>query len=396
MLKIQDNYNLADFFDFKLIHVEKNRQWSYVLNSATQPGFNLQFDLPYSFDFQSGYSVSPYFFKNRHFAQKDVIEVRVDGYLRDNGRIGYLVQLNSIFDPKILSINKYLFSYFYYTLGNIFFNDDYKQLKIPDFSKTTFEITDFFDEDVLVLMVCDQLSAEIAGFKIENYIADMYRHGFYLVSSSRKNLYTNSSHFVKDNFDSIRSNANKLGHYSLKLRSLSNEIVGEDFFSETFKKLLLKDVDPETRFLTLYQTVEILITKILTNELLRNVCSATIRLEGFALKRLLDEEVKEMTRITHLFNSYSYSDQGLKNELTQEIYALLQYCGFPDYTTSFDPNKTTMHDLFYDYRNKLLHSHRHFKLSGLNEQLVLKRMKDINDLTELLIIDVILTFNKRP
>lgn len=394
VLRIHDNYDPNTFFEFRLSNVEFQNAWIYTLNSENMQHFELKFILPQKFDsFHDGYSTSVYLIKNKFFAQKDVVEIRVNELSANNGRIGYIVQLNSIFDEKIISVNKHLFSFLYYAIGNIFYNLDFKQTKNPSFSKTTFEITDFFDEDVLIFITCDQDTNQISNFKIDSYLPSLYQHGFYIINELIPTTYYNTSSRVRDNYSHVLNNQNKAGYNSLKLEKVSDKIANEDYLYGIFNKQLLKKSDQETRFLILYQIVEILISKILTNELTKKVCGLTIPLEAFKLKSAIEEEVRESARISHLFNSYTNSDNGLKNELNQEIYRLLQYLQFPDYLASFNPLENIFHSTFYDYRNKLLHSHRSFRNNTLDEENIYAKMENINSLVELLIIEVVNSFH---
>lgn len=394
MIKIYDNYNSNVSFDFRLKRVEQQNEWVYILNSKDIQNFELKFTLPHKISsFHDGYSTSVFLLKNKFFAQKDVIEIRVNELAINNGRIGYIVQLNSIFDEKIISVNKHLFSFFYYALGNIFYNLDFKQTKKPDFSKTVFDITDFFDDDILVLITCDQDTNQITDFKIDSYLPSLYQYGFYIFNEPLTSSFYNTSLEVSSNYTNLSNNKNRDGYFSLRLNKVAPVIANEDYLYGMFNKQLLKKNDQETRFLILYQVIEILISKILTAELTKKICGTTTPLEAFKLKEAIEEEVKEGTRISHLFNTYTTTSNGLKEDLKREIYNLLQYLLFPDFQYPFDPSTTSFHKVFYVYRNKLVHNHRYFKNNLLDESNINLRMETINSLVELLVIDVVNSFH---
>lgn len=394
MLKIHDNLNPAECHDFRLSKIDYSSSWDFILTSSSQPNFFLTFTIPYSDStFHDGYSTSIYLVKNKFFAQKDVVEVRINENPSDNGRIGYIVQLNSLFDTTILTLNKHLFSFVYYALGNIFFNSDFKQTKAPSFLKSVFTITDFFDDDILLLIICDQVVSKIPNFKLENYFPALYKRGFYLHNDNWATQFLNSSTKVSDNFADIYSNKNKFNYYSLKLEKVSTALYNEDYIDILFKKQLLIKNDPETRFLLLYQIIELLISQILTLELNKKVCSNPTPLQSFELKNSIDEITKELHRISLLLNPpYTKINPLIVEDLKSEIYSLLQILNFPSYQAPYDTNKVNFAGIFYDYRNKLLHTHRSFKSPGLNEPDILIRMSSINSLVELLTIDILTSY----
>lgn len=386
MLRILDNYNPAVSYEFRMRTVQYENGWKYTLNNATLQLYDLEFKMPHLIDsFHNGFSVSVYLLKNRNFAQRDVIEVRIPEVTQNNGRIGYITQLSAIFDPGILTVHKHLHSYFYYALGNIFYNDDFKQTKTPNFSKTTFDISDFFDDDVLLLMTCDQITAGVPNFKIENYTAALYEKGFYFIEPTEESFFQNTSSYVNTNYTDLYATRNRFGYLSVRLEATVSDLLTDDFAPRLFKKHLLKKVDPETRFLMLYQVIELLIPKILTIEL-RKTITAPNQLESFKLKDKINELAKEGTRISHLFTTYSHIVPGIGNNLHQEIYNLLQHIGFTDYADPYTPGSVA--DIFYDFRNKLLHSHRTFKAPALSESFIQNSLININSLIELLIINI--------
>jgi hypothetical protein len=394
VLKIYDNYDPSISFDFRLSKVEYQGEWVFVLNSLSIPTYEMKFRLPHEIDsFHDGYSTSVYLIKNKYFAQKDVIEIRVDEISENKGRIGYIVQLNSIFDEKLISVNKHLFSFYYYALGNIFYNLDFKQNKKPDFSKTLFDISDFFDDDILLLITCDQDTNKIPDFKIESYLPSLYKYGFYMANESSIYSFHNTSSEIQGNYLSLSYNISRVGYFSLKIDKVADVIANEDYLYGLFNKQLLKKSDQETRFLILYQVIEILISKILTIELTKKICGAIVPIEAFKLKSAIEEEVRENTRISYLFNRYTILSHTIKEDLKREIYLLLQYLQFDDFKTAYISSLINFNDVFYIYRNKLVHNHRSFKNSTLNEHDIQLRMEKINSLAELIVIEIVNTFH---
>lgn len=392
MLQIKDDYNNGDLFDFRLNKVEYNQGWVYTLTSE-KISYPLIFKLPYLYDsVHPGNSVSVYLLKNNFFAQSHVIEIKVDECTRDNGRIGYITQLNSIFDSSILSVNKHLISYFYYAIGNIFFNDDFKQTKIPDISKGTFDISDFFDDDVLLLMVYDQAVNEIPNFNIQTYIPSLYKYGFYFITKNRRCVFENNTNIINSNYQYVTTTPNKAGYFSLRLLNIKPEIITETFLYEIFQNQLLKKNDQETRFLILFQVIEVLIAKILTVELKQKICTPNIPLEAVDLRKAISDELSTTGRINKLFINYTNIDHSLKEIIKQEIYEFLSILGFSLYTTQFDSLSVTLPTIFYDYRNKLVHNHRAFMSNILSDIFIEGKMNNINSLAELIIIDIITTY----
>jgi hypothetical protein len=64
----------------------------------------------------------------------------------------------------------------------------------------------------------------------------------------------------------------------------------------------------------------------------------------------------------------------------------------PDYADSIKNAAYTLADVFYDYRNKLVHNYRLVHTPGIDNQATQNKMKLVNDLTEIFISEIISNF----
>lgn len=354
MLVVKEETSESQIHTFTLSSVNTAAgKLSFALTSETYLGASIDFALESKiFDLPAGYSVNVHLFKNTFFKEKEIVSLRHDGLPKKNQRIGYFFRLDALFEQDTLEINQHTFPFAYYALEYIFSEGVELQTKDVVYI-SNHKITDFFDDDTIILVLCNELCNPIINFSIENYLAQFFLKGFITYSKQTKIDAVNTTKIVESNYDEMIK-PNPYG--VLRILQPSPLLIAENFISNLFQNLIQRNNDPVTRFVMLYQIIEICISKILHLRIQSEICNQLNTLSGYKLKEFLNEISKEKTRINYLFNTYSIPMKVLNDELKQEILGFFIHVGDPDYTDDTMNADKTLTDVFYDYRNNLVHN----------------------------------------
>jgi hypothetical protein len=367
---------------------------TFELTSDTYTGVKLNFTLESTIHkVIPDYSVSVHLFKNKHFSQKDIIDLRVDGFEERKGQVGHLFQLDALFQPEALQLNEHTFSYGVYALEKIFSDEISFQTKEVELTSNTFNITDFFDDDTILLVLCNEYTSLINNFSINNYLASLYLNGFITFNQNIGIELFNNSSIIETNYNNVKKVLRRDGAFVLRVAQANKFLAGENFVSHLFQNLIQKRMDSITRFIMLYQIIEIFISKIFHLKVQSEICSNLNSLTSFQLKEFLNDIQKERTRIRALFNIYTLPTNSLEVELKQAIIDFFVHVQDADYADNSKHAETNLTDVFYDYRNKLVHNYRQVHAPGIDNNITKVRMENINSLTEVLVAQIISQFH---
>lgn len=393
MLLIKDTLPSTDTHQFKLSSVLIEDCISFSLTSETYVGVDINFTLEYpKTKIPTGYSVTVHLFKNKHFSQKDIIDLRVNELLGNSGKMGYFFRLDALFEKDVLQLNPHIYPYAYFAMEHLFSSETSLQTKTYELNSNPPLITDFFDEDTIILVICNEYANVINNFTISNYLAPLFLNGFVKFENTKGIDVFNENDLIKINFEGIKNIARPDGAYVLRLTSPIEMLTKETFIPYLYQYLLQYKSDSITRFITLYQIIEISISKIFHLKVESKVCANLNSLTSFQLKKFLGDIQKEKTRIDALFNEYARPSAPLENQLKDSIKDFFIHVIDLDYTDPLKNEKYTLADIFYDYRNKLVHNYRLIHTPGIDNQLTQNKMEFINDLTEIFISQIISNF----
>lgn len=335
-------------------------------------------------------TASLFFFKNQHFLSKDIVKLHIK-HGTNITIAGYFFKLTSIFQSGILTLPKHLYTAVKTGLSTLFNSHNTYQTKTVVLDRTNFSITDFYDDDLVILILADQLINKIPNFSLKQYLPDLYFNGF-VTYSTEQYKHINDSSYIQDNYQHIRSSVTKDGVHALTISPVSNTISTTDYIFILFENLIHQEHDNFTRFILLYQIIEILIEKIFKRKIQELVCDNISTLTSYDLKNKLPEVGKESARITWLFNSeFSLLPADL-NKLATDT--------FKDFfvatnDTDFGGQKVfTLSDLLYGYRNKLVHNYRYLHDGTLDAEIVKAKMSAVNRETEVLMCVLLTTYRK--
>ena len=393
MLILKEDIPSVETHNFKLSSVGIDNKITFELTSETYEGVDIKFTLESQIHkVFSAYSVSVHLFKNSHFSQKDIIDLRVDGFIQRKGQVGYLFRLDALFEPDALQLNEHTFSYAYYALEKIFSEEISFQTKTIELKTNEFRIADFFDEDTIILVLCNEYISRINNFSIDNYLASLYLNGFINFNKNIEIEHFNNASIIESNYANVKKVFRNDGVFVLRVPQANTVLAGENFVYHLFLNLIQKKTDPITRFIMLYQIVEIFISKIFHLKVQSKICNDLSNLTNIQLRDFLSDIQKEKTRIKALLNEYARPTSPLETELRQTIIDFFVHVNDPDYKDASKYDELSLTDVFYEYRNKLVHNYRQVHAPGIDNVLTIEKMSSVNSLTEVLMAQVISNF----
>ncbi|OXB08618.1 hypothetical protein B0A81_09960 [Flavobacterium plurextorum] len=391
MLVLRDK-TTGDLHNFSLVTtIENENKLVYSLDSLTYADLKLDFVLQHETQvIYEGFSVTVYLFKNPFYAQKDIVELRLsDENLDYNGRMGYFFRLDALFEPDILEMDKHNFTYAHYAVQYLFSQDNSIQTKDVDLTSSP-KIVDFFDDDTIILVLCDQYTAQISNFSIDNYLSHLFLYGFTSFTKENPIEKKNLSPILGDNYLKTETLNRKRKH--LKIPKANAHLIDEHFVRHLFKKLVQKENETVTRFIMFYQVIEILIDKVIKVEVMNKVCSQLESMSGRKIKEVLGEQSSEKKRISALLTTYARPPKVLDDHLKSLLLAFYIHINDLEFNDPTKHEELNLTDVFYGYRNKLVHNYRLMHDPVIDSNITESSMNDINVATEVLIAHLVTFF----
>lgn len=388
---------------------EDSTTHNFILNKVVASDVNtfeltsttLALTLPFTLeapisDIPPGYSVTVHLFKNTFHKQQDIIDLRVDGLTKHNGKIGYFFRLDALFEKNFLQINEHIYPYAYLGLKYIFSQLTTLQTKDVEVSPDYYEISHFFDDRTIILVLCNEYCANIPDFNIDNYLAQLFLYGFVSLTKDNPITSINDVTFIENKYNSLKPNSPGSAVHVLRIPKANSFASDEAYITHLFKNLVQQQVDPITRFIMMYQVIEIFISKLFHYEIQNHVCANLNTLDSHKLKDLMRDLQTQKTIINSLFSKYSRPSNALETEIKAKLLDFFIHITDPDYNDPLKHNNFTLTDLFYDYRNKLVHKYRLIHSPGLNQANITSKIHTINQLSEALMAEVISNLKLNP
>ncbi|WP_121812992.1 hypothetical protein [Mucilaginibacter kameinonensis] len=242
------------------------------------------------------------------------------------------------------------------------------------FDPSSLKIQDFYDDETVVLLYHDTKD-QLSVFDLQIYYPQLYKLGYAPIIKE--------TDYSEIEIVSIPLNETLLYSYSLfdsiKLKSIDNGLIEEKYISQLFESTLKAAIPPLSKFILLYQVIELLIDKIAIeyfknkapfsskmSALMINTMSATSFRSVMDNVTLINKDInaaidikKEDTRINKLFNEKCKLEISDFPKLESLSKTLLP-----------EKNCETLTEHVYALRNKIVHDYHN--LSG--------QFADIDDL----------------
>lgn len=238
--------------------------------------------------------------------------------------------------------------------------------KIEDRDKRNFipqlKLEDYYKETDNLLILDKENCKEIDGFLLDNYVVDLYKHGYSFVGKG--NLTSNIDKPI------IRLN---LCSQSLELKKIT-------YISKLFKEVIPKEQEPFAKFYTYYQIIEILISVIFEYKFKEFILEINEETENLFDKREdLNKLIIEKQRVKWLFSNFTKIQTENKRILNQCCSRLLE----------LNQKKTTNDCAENLYNVRCLLVHKLYILNNDSYNII----EDLNIAFLDVLIDMILTFS---
>ena len=290
-----------------------------------------------------------------------------------NRRIGWIFPLQALLSNSHNFANDLHFLRIAYpAFVNLISSESITPHKVPKL-KDDLCMEDFFSDDSVILILDNEKLKEIDNFKIENYIPNLYKYGYFMQSNKIK-----LNRKVLDEFlDEVGSTSIRK---RINLSPISTSLKEDTFIYQLFKEQLGDEDHFVMRFYLLYQIVELLIRKVFIDQFNKKIVSITPSNEDlFELNKKLQEMTDEKFRINLLLHQYV---QIISPELEELLVTFLQ--------VTVDKRKNyNLAYLLYRVRTFLVHEYR--KITPEQKTL----MEEINFYFERIIIDLLINY-KNP
>jgi hypothetical protein len=378
--------------------------------------------------------------KNYYHAINNILEFRIEqnlalkpyGTPSVNGVIGNIFSLKALLDEDnntdIFGNKRYSEVYAFTAFDIVLKNTDKISLKpkVIGGEQNDLLFSDLYDDDVLFLVINERLLVNPHDFKIENYLCDLYKYGFYIADQHNLEISYNDVKLregdeltlIEENYNEAVNNGN-----FIKVVESSNsiKITLDSYYYTLLYKHILEKNDALNRFIVLYQIIELLKDGVLEIEILSLLENAS-NYNGHTL-RAKTNDFSDAKLINRLFSSdYSKFSANVTKALSESIKKLLDenneqeenernnftvnlqswFRNNPfgenedaviETITNFEISKRikdTFPKLLYKFRNVLLHNYSSFP----NDKNTVKRIKTIIKLFEYVIIELIISFKK--
>lgn len=333
-------------------------------------------------------------FKNQFFRTNDIFKFRIErqnaqmmnGQASENGEIGIIFSLEALLDENTFDednsppfSNIYAFTALEIILKNLA-RISLSPLNLIANYDLTYSLRDLYDNDIIFLVLNEDLLKANFEFYIEEYLCELWKLGFY--SADRHNLTEipfNNCELIATSYTNAVDN-NKV----IKVKASSSFIdilSSQSYYHVLIKKLLYQKSDAITKFVILYQVIELLKDRVLKKEI-ENLLNNRLEYSGYQLRgRVNDLKDAELIRKLLSSNYTAYSND-INAFLIQNINAFLH----PILSTTLE----TLHQTIYELRNNLLHNFSAIPQSTIS----FERLQAINELFEYFIFELIISFNE--
>ena len=380
----KEGFNYQNYVPLYFSHLEKKEQNFFVLNNARELGSEqIKVLIPFCVDnIFEGYSVDVYSFSNPLLRNNDVIALHTNEINKHSGRIGYFFSIKALADEENSIFDSHTLSYAYYALGLLLKGqaniDNVERVNRKEDSNI-YKITDFFNEDIVLLVLCNEYINEIQDFNIDDYIYGLYKFGFIYNSNSVKNR-NGILKIQEDQYKTMTENGRKI-----KIELKNKDFRNDYFISIYSKELVWKEKNWLTKFILSYQIIEILIDKIFIHSVY-SIIEKNIPDKSTKFRDKINTVTTESERIKRLFTDYTRIDESLKNLCSSKFVTILS-----SLSIEIDEDKRQkLHSIIYHIRNTIVHAVR--VVYNENKSVDECKMEELNDYFEYLIFEILSTF----
>lgn len=281
------------------------------------------------------------FQSNKHYKESDIFQIYEKNV---NNRIGWVFPIQALLSNEhSFANNEHFLKYAYIAFKNLItkeVNGNFGKIQVAG-KELEMNLDDIYNSSLIILCLCVEQTNKVQNFNIDNYLPSLYLNQYYFFNDKTnvKSTHTTLGPFV-DDIDMVPISKKKIS-------SVKVNLLDENFIKFLFKNYLNVDQHPLVEFHLLYQVVELLIEKLLAEEL-KAISLTAHEKDPFELKDEIMGALTEINRIKKLFNEgvIFYSEKKLYCEI------------FNEFLVSFDKEELDLPSAIYKIRNIVVHRYR--------------------------------------
>ncbi|MFM6220127.1 MAG: hypothetical protein ACKPJO_32180 [Dolichospermum sp.] len=381
-LKIKDE--ISDIH-YSLTEVIPNRNDEQLYFELSDVQNNIKIFIDYVLTLDSEYKPEDYslFILKSWVLDKenDIFQVFDKEFYKEPNRVrlGWIFPIQALLSNEHqYADNKHFLKYAYVAFLKLLKNQEEYTTFNPLFSKITnnYKLTDFYGEDIIILVLCNSPLQKIDNFQIDNYITSLYSYGYYFCQPIEN---------LKE-IDTRSDSENPTGK-NLILQKNSSCLQKEDYVYRLFKDLLKNEEHHLVRFYLLYQVIELIIQIVFERKILEEINNFNNNPDKNIrkLKEKIDNISTEKKRVSILIND----DVKINNpNLLISCNELIKLFNDDDSNEKDDiSKKQDLGGALYDVRCLIVHQFR-----KLPDKILEEKLREINKEFENIVIKIILDY----
>jgi hypothetical protein len=381
-LKIKDE--ISDIH-YSLTEVIPNRNDEQLYFELSDVQNNIKIFIDYVLTLDSEYKPEDYslFILKSWVLDKenDIFQVFDKEFYKEPNRVrlGWIFPIQALLSNEHqYADNKHFLKYAYVAFLKLLKNQEEYTTFNPLFSKITnnYKLTDFYGEDIIILVLCNSPLQKIDNFQVDNYITSLYSYGYYFCQPIEN---------LKE-IDTRSDSENPTGK-NLILQKNSSCLQKEDYVYRLFKDLLKNEEHHLVRFYLLYQVIELIIQIVFERKILEEIKNFNNNPDKNIrkLKEKIDNISTEKKRVSILIND----DVKINNpNLLISCNELIKLFNDDDSNEKDDiSKKEDLGGALYDVRCLIVHQFR-----KLPDKILEEKLREINKEFENIVIKIILDY----
>lgn len=381
-LKIKDEISDIHYSLTEVIPNRNDEQFYFELSDVQN---NIKIFIDYVLTLDSEYKPEDYslFILKSWVLDKenDIFQVFDKEFYKEPNRVrlGWIFPIQALLSNEHqYADNKHFLKYAYVAFLKLLKNQEEYTTFNPLFSKITnnYKLTDFYGEDIIILILCNSPLQKIDNFQVDNYITSLYSYGYYFCQPIEN---------LKE-IDTRSDSENPTGK-NLILQKNSSCLQKEDYVYRLFKDLLKNEEHHLVRFYLLYQVIELIIQIVFERKILEEIKNFNNNPDKNIrkLKEKIDNISTEKKRVSILIND----DVKINNpNLLISCNELIKLFNDDDSNEKDDiSKKQDLGGALYDVRCLIVHQFR-----KLPDKILEEKLPEINKEFENIVIKIILDY----
>jgi hypothetical protein len=314
--------------------------------------------------------------------ENDIFQVFDKEFYKEPNRVrlGWIFPIQALLSNEHqYADNKHFLKYAYVAFLKLLKNKEKYTTFNPQFTtiRNNYELTDFYGENIIILVLCNSSLQKIDNFHIYNYITSLYSYGYYFCEPTEN---------LKE-IDTRSDSENPTGK-KLIIQKNSPCLQKEDYLYRLFKDLLKNEEHHLVRFYLLYQVIELMIQIVFERKIVEEISKFNISEDKDVrkLKNKIEDISKEDRRVSILINN----DVKINNpNLLISCNELIKLFNDDDDSNEKDDisKKQDLGGALYDVRCLIVHQFR-----KLPEKILEEKLREINKEFENIVIKIILDY----